>query len=151
MIGQPDKPFYLVIPPPTREPILQAFGNAHLLITAPDGREVRTETQFLEHRENGQGPLIPPTVLREFTLSQSLRLAAGTSWVHVGLEVFLTVQRYYILPRQPNVADRRGFVGIDLRDPNSQTHAVHSLLRPGGPVVVPRIAMTLCRSDESVG
>ncbi|MGH2534208.1 MAG: hypothetical protein ACRDJW_18220 [Thermomicrobiales bacterium] len=148
IVGEQSRPFYLVNPPAMGPPILQAFGVAHLVVSSSDGGVAEDDVVFLEHREGAFQIFGTPTVMREFSIAQTLTLLPGTRWVYVGIEVRLEVHRWFILPPPPDVEDREGFVMIDLRSPAHNTQPIHHLLAPGGSVNVPHIGMTICRPDE---
>jgi len=149
-LGDPLKPFYLVIAP---VPFLwvQAFGVAHLIVISSHvgGSGVTataSQVRFLEHREAAGGPIFPPIVSREFSMSQKLTLKPGAGWVYVGIEIRLEVQRWFIVTIPPT-EDRQGFAIIDLRSSEHNTQNIHYILGPRGPVRVPQISMTFCREQ----
>lgn len=142
-VGDPARPFYVVIPPRLGPPIVQAFGVANVTLLSSSGGEAAARTRFLEHREGASGIFGTPVQLREFSISQKLALETETSWMYIGIEVLLEVQRWFI-PPPPPAEERPGLAVIDLRSPAHDTHDIHFVLGAGGPVRVLRIETTLC-------
>jgi hypothetical protein len=143
-VGDRAKPFYLVRPArPPDAPIVQAFGVGHLLVATSDNTQAAAEVRFLEHREGALQVFGTPIVRRELAVSRRLTLQPGTNWIYVSLEVRLEVHRWWILAPPPE-RERRGFAGIDLRSPEQRTYPIHQVLDRAGPVMVPRISLTLC-------
>lgn len=142
-VGNPARPFYVVIPPRLGPPIVQAFGVANVTLLSSSGGEAAARTRFLEHREGASGIVGTPVQLREFNISQKLALEAETNWMYIGIEVLLEVQRWFILPPPP-AEERPGLAVIDLRSPAHDTHDIHFVLGASGPVRVLRIGTTLC-------
>jgi hypothetical protein len=142
-VGVEPRPFYLVRAPASGPPILQAFGVINVVVSGSGGETAQHEALFLEHREGASGPLGTPVVSRELAVSRRLNLRRGTTWVYVGVEARVEVQRFFILPPPP-AGKREGFVSIDLRSRAPATNPVDHLLDRGGPLKVPRIAITLC-------
>jgi hypothetical protein len=159
VVAGTQSPFYVVVPPrQPGGPIVTAFGVAHLSVVSSSGdlnrceyesaKEVgECEVLFLEHREGYNGLFGAPIAMRQFTISQQLTLSPGTSWVFVGVELRLEVDRLFRLEATPPPAERDGFACIDLRSPKNNGPHIHYLLEPHGPVRVPSIKMRWCPAD----
>ena len=143
--------FYLVDVSGSNPPIyVQAFGSARLVVTSSTGRVNEASIPFLDHKETPQSAY-EVNVLREFSVSQDLKLDVGTKWISAFVAVRLAVQRLFLGGiLKPPVNDRGGFVIIDLRSPAVPTQQIHPILKPGGPIRVSRLAMTFC-PEEIVG
>jgi hypothetical protein len=143
--------FYLVdVSGPNPPMYVQAFGSARLLVTSSTGRVSEASLPFLDHKETPQSAY-EVNVLREFSVSQDLKLDVGTKWISAFVAVRLVVQRLFLGGiLKPPLNDRGGFVMIDLRSPAVPTQLIHPILKPGGPIRVSRLAMTFC-PEEIIG
>lgn len=144
-VGEPSRSFFLLMVGDPLSPgmgIVGVRGVIYLTLSGSESSGPQTHTRrFLNSAQNFVGPIdgsMEP--LRNFTVSESLHLGPGATWIYVNVEVRLRAFRFVFGP----VEERKGFSMIDLRSPDHDTHRVNFILEPGGPVRIPKISMTFC-------